>query len=212
MGRKQYHTIVIGGGCLGSACAISLARQLGLHARDVCLVDCSLIGSGLTARHSGIVRAANSSATAARLAKEAIEMWEDLSFHWGVSIEYSKPGALWIAPNNNGVAPLWRELARSLDINGIDFFQVTHSDAQAIAGNGVALEEDEVFYFEPNVLLFDPAEVRAGLYRALSEAHVSIKEHTLVTGFIQDSTRRVSGIRTVEGELHCDNLINAAGA
>ncbi len=212
MNSEHFHTIVIGGGCLGSACAISLARRLDPNENRVCIVDQSLIASGLSARHSGIVRAANSSAAAARLAKESIKMWEELLCHWGVSIQYTKPGALWINPNTNSTAQRWRKLARTLDIIGIDFFPVTQGDAQAIAGNSVALGEDELFYFEPNVLLFDPADVRAGLYRALADAHVSIKEHTLVTGFIQDPTGRVSGIRTAEGELNCDHLINAAGA
>ncbi len=62
------------------------------------------------------------------------------------------------------------------------------------------------------MLLFDPADVRAGLYRALADAHVSIKEHTLVTGFIQDSIGQVTGIRTAEGEIYYDNLVNASGA
>ncbi|NIQ15340.1 MAG: FAD-binding oxidoreductase, partial [Candidatus Dadabacteria bacterium] len=51
------------GGCLGCATAISTQRRLkqvsGGSDEKVCIIEKSLIGSGITARHSGIVRAAN---------------------------------------------------------------------------------------------------------------------------------------------------------
>ena len=67
----KYHTVVIGGGCLGCACAFSIQRKLGKKAGKVAIVEKKVLGAGLSSRHSAIVRSANASPMAAKLAKMA---------------------------------------------------------------------------------------------------------------------------------------------
>ena len=57
----MYHTVVIGGGCLGAATAISLQHKLNkLNIEEkVCLIDKSVLCAAESSRHSGIVRSAN---------------------------------------------------------------------------------------------------------------------------------------------------------
>ena len=75
---KHFHTIVIGGGCLGVATAVSLARRRTVDGREpVCLIEKAVLGAGLSSRHSAIIRSANASATAARLAARSTELWKD---------------------------------------------------------------------------------------------------------------------------------------
>jgi len=69
MMTKHFNTVVLGGGCLGSACAFSISRQLGREKNKVAIIEKKVLGAGLSSRHSAIVRCANASALAARLAK-----------------------------------------------------------------------------------------------------------------------------------------------
>ena len=78
----HYHTVVMGGGCLGAAVAISLARKLPSH-HKVALIEKAVLGAGVSSRHSAIVRSANASVTAARLACISTGFWKNLAEVWG---------------------------------------------------------------------------------------------------------------------------------
>ena len=56
----MYHTVIIGGGCLGAATAISL-QKLNLIGKGekVCLIEKAVLCAARSSRHSGIVRSAN---------------------------------------------------------------------------------------------------------------------------------------------------------
>ena len=64
---EKFHTVVIGGGCLGVASAISMARKLkaGENNQNVCILEKSVLAGGISSRHSGIIRSANASIQAA---------------------------------------------------------------------------------------------------------------------------------------------------
>ena len=79
---ESVNTVIIGGGVLGCASAISTQKRLrkanGNNDDSVCLVEKTVISSGISARHSGIVRSANAVARAAKLAKSATDYWLSL--------------------------------------------------------------------------------------------------------------------------------------
>ena len=79
---ESVNTVIIGGGVLGCASAISTQKRLrkanGNNDDSVCLVEKTVISSGISARHSGIVRSANAVARAAKLAKSATDYWKNL--------------------------------------------------------------------------------------------------------------------------------------
>lgn len=96
---NKYHTVVIGGGCLGTASAIALANHLKANKKapeSVCLIEKNVLSSALSIRHSGIVRAANADTNAATLAKISTDMWMNIKNIWGAEIEPERTGALWI--------------------------------------------------------------------------------------------------------------------
>ena len=76
--NDAYHTVIIGGGCLGVACAVSLARALKTtDCQPICLIEKAVLGAGLSSRHSAIVRSANASPIAARVEKKSTQYWKD---------------------------------------------------------------------------------------------------------------------------------------
>ena len=81
----MYHTVVIGGGCLGAATAISLQRKLNESGKGgkVCLLDKAVLCAAESSRHSGIVRSANADPDASIMASLSTNMWKNLEKQWG---------------------------------------------------------------------------------------------------------------------------------
>ena len=114
---ESVNTVIIGGGILGCASAISTQkrlRKMSGNDESVCLIEKTVISSGISARHSGIVRSANAVAKAAKLAKNATDYWKNLVSIWGVQCEYESNGAIWIARDTgSGKNENWTKLAET---------------------------------------------------------------------------------------------------
>ena len=113
----MYHTIVIGGGCLGAAAAISLQRKLNKLGKGekVCLVEKAVLCAAESSRHSGIVRSANADPDASIMASMSSKMWKNLSSVWGLDMELDEFGAIWIAKkNSDGENPAWADLSNRM--------------------------------------------------------------------------------------------------
>lgn len=213
--NSHYNTVVIGGGCLGAAAAIAIERRLrqrGISGPSVALLEKSVIGSGVSARHSGIVRAANADPAAAIMARQATHMWRNLESYWGVPINVEAAGALWIAKaNGQGENPKWKALQIEMEHSGVAFEKVTASTARQICPAIVKLNDGEVYYHEPGALQLDPVAVRSALYDALKLNDVAVREKTSVTGFQRGQDGRLTGVITNNGLIGCDHIINASG-
>jgi len=213
---RNINTVIIGGGCLGCATAISTQRRLkkalGASAGEVCVIEKSLIGSGITARHSGIVRAANALPGAAKLAQRSLDYWKNLESLWGVKCDYESNGAIWIARDtDNGSNAKWSKLSESLNEIGIDFHKLNRQEAKEICGKNVNLYDDEVYYYEPKAIQFDPSLVRKTLYSAIQANDINIHEKVEVKGFVQDENGIIKTVLTSAGDINCENVVNAAG-
>jgi sarcosine oxidase, subunit beta len=212
--QSEFHTVVIGGGCLGTAAAVAIRRRLQKRGidRPVAVVEKLVIGSGVTARHSGIVRAANADPTAAMLATRSAAMWSNLEATWGVPIDIEAAGALWIAKADaKGDNPKWRALQTELDAAGVAFHRISRAEARQLCPPSVTLADNEVFYHEPSAIQINPLDVRAALYKAIDVNGVTVREKTAATGFQRAPDGRIEGVCTDDGILTCDYVINACG-
>jgi sarcosine oxidase subunit beta len=212
--QKHFHTIVIGGGCLGVATATSLARRQRAAGRGkVCLVEKAVLGAGLSSRHSAIVRSANASPTAARLAAKSTEIWKDLSQVWGVSVAFDRVGAIWIGPGGSptGEVNAWRDLENSMREAGVDFHAIDQAEANRLTCGKVRLDPDELYFFEPEVLQLEASDVLSAMQAAIAANQVELHEHMCVEEFIVDGRGLICGVKTNHGELHCDFVVNAVG-
>ena len=212
--RRHFHTIVIGGGCLGVASAVSLTRRKGRDCRgSVCLLEKAVLGAGLSSRHSAIIRSANSSTTAARLATKSTQIWKDLSRVWGVSIAWERVGAIWIGDRSSlphSPNP-WRQLESKMQNIGVDFHAIDQTEARRLTADKLRIDPDELFFSEPDVLQLESADVLQAMQSAITTNEVVLYEHTQVEKFILDGQGRISGVQTNHGDFHCDFLVNAAG-
>jgi sarcosine oxidase subunit beta len=210
--HKHFHTIVVGGGCLGVATAVSLARRQGARGR-ICLVEKAVFGAGLSSRHSAIVRSANASVIAATLAAKSTEMWKDLSRLWGASVACDRVGAIWIgagSPSTEDPNP-WSDLEVSMKSVGVDFHAIDQAEVCRLTSGKLRLAPDELYFFEPEVLQLEASDVLHAMQEAIEANCVELCEHTRVEQFLTDGQGAIHGIKTNHGELHCDFIVNAAG-
>ena len=211
---EKFHTVVIGGGCLGVASAISLARKLSLkESNDICIVEKGVLAGGISSRHSGIIRSANASIQAATFAEQSNEMWRNIRDYWNVNIVPEQPGAIWIAKNDKKEsAKTWKELEKNLGKVNIDFSQIQSKEIKSLTNNSIRInEKDELYFYEPNAMLFDPIEVRNSMYEAIENNNIKLKENTKVIGFELSPNNKIKKIKTNHGTIEAENIINAAG-
>jgi glycine/D-amino acid oxidase-like deaminating enzyme len=210
--NKHYHTVVIGGGCLGAACAFSVQRRLGNKRGKVAIIEKKVLGAGLSSRHSAIVRSANASPMAARMAKIATQYWKNLKPLWGVNIPYEQSGAIWIAENAAGSdCESWASLEQMLQQEGIGFAMLAHRDVMDLSRQALKTVPDEIYYYEPDVLQLDSPQILNAMQTAAKKNHIDVLEHCEVIDFAHTG-KSLSAFHTSQGKIFAEHVINAAGA
>lgn len=205
---QQFRVAVIGGGILGGACAIALSRRLGPG--QVALLENRVVGSGLSARHSAIVRAVHRSPVAVRMAREAANIWRRLRDHWGVGLTCRTPGALWIVPSQN--AGFWDGTARNLKREGVAFERLSPEEAADLCAQAVVTDPKEAYFHEPEAMALDTVEVLTALQQALRRHSVAVFEHCPVRDILRTDGGAIESLDTGRGRFSCDWVVNAAGA
>ena len=210
----MYHTIVIGGGCLGASTAISLQHKLNKQNKKekVCLIDKSVLCAAESSRHSGIVRCANADQDASIMASESTKLWKNLESIWGVGMESEQFGAIWISKKNqDGENKAWKQLSKRMESINITFKEIDHSIASDLCGKSLVINKDESYYFEPAALQIDPSILRSTIYDALDYNGVDVFEKTAVDTILSDENKITTCI-TNNGKFSAQNFVNAVGA
>ena len=210
----MYHTIVIGGGCLGAAAAISLQRKLNKIGKGdkVCLVEKAVLCAAESSRHSGIVRSANADPDASIMASMSSKMWKSLSSVWGLDMEIDEFGAIWIAKKNaDGENPAWSDLSERMSKIQLTFEEIDTNSATQKCGETLLTDENESYFYEPAAFQLDPSILRSTLYDAIDENGVVLMEKTEVDTILTKG-KEIIGITTNNGKLDAKNFVNATGA
>ncbi len=210
---QHFNTVVIGGGCLGCACAFSISRQLGRQQNKVAIIEKKVLGAGLSSRHSAIVRSANASAMAARMAKIATQQWKTLKTLWGVDIPFEQPGAIWIADNCQTTATTnkWQLLEKTMQNENIALQMISRNEVSDLCNGAIRVDPDEIYFYEPDVLQLDSSEILNALQNAAKINQVEIMEHCQVYDFERDNQGHINALLTNQGKIGCENIVNATG-
>lgn len=210
----MYHTVIIGGGCLGAATAVSLQRKLNSVGKGekVCLIEKAVLCAAESSRHSGIVRSANADPDASMMANLSTKMWKDLSGIWGLKMELDEFGAIWIArKNEDGENPAWSELAERMKKIDLKFEEISSKSAISKCGTTLITDENESYFFEPGAFQLDPSILRSTLYNAIDTNGVDLYEKTEVDSIIFKGNE-ILGCTTNNGKFDAKNFVNATGA
>jgi len=209
---KDFNTVVIGGGCLGCACAFSISRQLGRQQNKVAIIEKKVLGAGLSSRHSAIVRSANASAMAARMANIATRQWKTLKILWGVDIPFEQSGAIWIAENSQTTATnKWQLLEKTMQNENIALQLISRNEVTDLCNGAIRVDPDEMYFYEPDVLQLDSSEILNAMQNAAKVNQIELMEHCQVLDFERDNQGNIKTLLTNQGKIGCENLVNATG-
>ncbi len=201
----QARVVIVGGGIAGCSTAYHLALQ---GERDVLLLEQGRLTCGTTWHAAGLVGQMRPNRNMTRMSKYGIELYSTLEAETGLATGWKACGSVNVARTPERWMVLQRQaaLARSFGVEvqlitpqeARDLFPVMRTDdlqgAIWIPGDGKA----------------NPADLCMSLAKGARNRGVRMAEGVEVTGVLSEAGR-VSGVRTTEGDVRCDVLINCAG-
>ncbi|BBK39010.1 hypothetical protein STAQ_40880 [Allostella sp. ATCC 35155] len=196
--------VVIGGGIVGAAAALALARRR----LRVVLVEKDRIAGQQSGRNWGFVRSQYRDPAELPLAVEALTLWSDFAREFGAAIGWRRTGCLFLAEDE-------AELAR---------FRRWQEDCRAVAPDARILSPDAVRRLVPGLRRpgagalhtpsdgqAEPALATAALAQAAATAGAVILEGCGAIA-IERQGGRVAAVRTERGTIACEGVVCAAGA
>ncbi|HJV23340.1 MAG TPA: FAD-dependent oxidoreductase [Holophagaceae bacterium] len=184
--------LIIGGGVVGAACALSLA-EAGCRVQ---LLEAEGLGGGATAAAMGHLVALDGSPAELALCRLGLDRWKALAPRLGAALDYDPCGTLWVAADDEELA-LVRPRCEAYQAAGIaaEMVAAAHLSevepclAPGLAG-GMRVPGDAVIYPPAGARLLAEAARRAG-----ARVETGAKVATLEAGGVRlmDGSRRAAG-------------------
>lgn len=197
--------VVIGGGIIGIASAYYL-RKAGAR---VTLLEKGTLGSGSTDRANGGIRAQFSSPVSAKLSKESIEVWKSFEDEFETDIAYRQPGYMFLARSEETAAQLEKNIKKQNEV-GVDSEFLDGEEAAELCPELYSDNYVAASYLETDGVA-DPHLALQGFSKAADAVGVDVRTKTEAIDIQQDSTGRVSGVKTADEIIEADYVVNAAG-
>jgi sarcosine oxidase subunit beta len=198
--------VVVGGGVVGCSAAYHLAEAGA--GRVLLLERADAVGTGSTGACAGGFRFQFSSKINVELSLASVPMIVGFSEEHGLPLDVVQNGYLFLVRDR----PAWAtfsaaaEMQRSL---GVDARLLTPEEAAAMAP-GIAQEGLVGATFCPDDGIADPAGLTLGYATAARRAGAELRLGTEVAEILTRAGR-VTGVRTSDGDVGADAVVNAAG-
>lgn len=200
---------IVGGGVIGASVAYHLVSR---GWRDVVLLDRSREpGEGSTGRATGGFRAQYATAINVRLSLLSRDKLGRFRAETGVDPDYAPAGYLWLAGSEAELAAL-RAGQRVQHAEGLT--EALEVGPGEIAEINPALCLDEVLggVFCPTDGFVRPLRLLEGYLGAAERLGAKLRWNTEVIGFSRRSDGTICAVRTSDGTVEVDAVVNAAGA
>lgn len=203
--------VIIGGGIVGCSVAYHLA-QLGW--KDVLVLERKTIASGSTWAAAGLLGQLWANAPLTKLAVYGADLYSRLEAETGQPTGYLRPGSIRVAQTRARKEEFDRsmQMARAF---GIEMDEISLSEAKRLFP---LLNTDDLTaaYLQPNDGHTNPEDTTQALARGARAQGVRILENVKVTGVRLSHGRTtlinpVQGVRTDQGEIDCEYLVNCCG-
>jgi glycine/D-amino acid oxidase-like deaminating enzyme len=198
--EPTYDAVIVGGGIVGTACALALARE-GLR---TALVEQNTIGGGATASGMGHIVVLDGSEAQFALSRHSQKLWQELAPKLPASAGFSQTGTLWVAADDDEISEAKRKqdylAARGVPCRLLSASELAAQEPHLRSGlsGGLMVEQDAVV-FSPVVadyLLREALALGATLYSGVTVTKLGHGEARLEDGRVLRAVR----------------LVNAAGA
>ena len=201
----QARIVIVGGGIAGCSTAYHLALQ---GERDVLLLEQGRLTCGTTWHAAGLVGQMRPNRNMTRMSKYGIELYSKLEAETGLATGWKACGSVNVAatPERWQVLQKQAALARSF---GVEVQLITPKEAGDLVP---VMRTDDLHgaIWIPGDGKANPADLCMSLAKGARNRGVKMVEGVEVTGVLSEGGR-VSGVRTAQGELRCEILINCAG-
>jgi glycine cleavage system aminomethyltransferase T/glycine/D-amino acid oxidase-like deaminating enzyme len=201
----RARVVIIGGGVIGTSVAYHLA-QLGWT--DVLLLEQGRLSCGTTWHAAGLVGQLRASENGTRLVQYSCELYERLEAETGRSAGFRRCGGVTVARTKDRMTQLKRTAATA------EAYQLECeliSPRQAKDRYPILRDDDlEGAIWLPGDGRANPSDLTAALARGARDRGVIIREKTRVTGILTNH-REVRGVRTDQGDVEAEVVVNCAG-
>jgi glycine/D-amino acid oxidase-like deaminating enzyme len=199
--------VIVGGGAVGAGVAYSLAEA---GKTDVLLLEREpSLAAVTTAQAAGLVGQVRSSVERVRLAMWSVETFSKLQQTVEANPNWRQVGSLRVA-GSEARAEEFRRLKTTCDQAGLEVESIDAAEAER-RWPGMTLGAAKAVLWCPSDGYLQPADLTMAYQHHARKMGVRFKTGTLVTGIVLKNGR-VAGVRTDEGEIACETVINAAGA
>jgi 4-methylaminobutanoate oxidase (formaldehyde-forming) len=202
---RHVHTLIIGGGAIGTSLAYHLARD---GAKDVLLVEKAQLTHGCTWHAAGLVGQLRGKRNLTRLMQNSVAVFDRLEAETGQAISWKKVGSLRLA----GSKDRWSEIRRSMTQAksfGVECHALSAEEAKArfpyIVTDGI-----EGAAFIPGDGYIDPYSLTMAYAKGARHYGTRIEEGVCVQNIAVEG-RRAAGVVTDAGNIGCEVLVNCAG-
>jgi glycine cleavage system aminomethyltransferase T/glycine/D-amino acid oxidase-like deaminating enzyme len=202
-GRAQV--VVIGGGVIGTSVAYHLTA---LGWTDVLLLEQGQLSCGTTWHAAGLVGQLRASEAGTRLVQYSAALYERLEAETGQATGFRRCGGLTVARTPERMMALRRTAAtaQAYDI-ACELISAAEAADRYPLLNGADLQGA---IWLPGDGRANPVDLTAALARGARMRGATIRERVRVTGIVS-SGRRVSGVRTDQGDIEAEVVVNCAG-
>ncbi len=196
---ERARAVVIGGGITGCSVAYHLAKA---GWSDVLLIEKGELTSGSTFHAAGLVTMFNPSPTMMRFRRYSIELYKELGVFEAV-------GSLRIASSPEQLMELQRGASRARGI-GLDVDLVSPAETLRLMP---AASEQSLYgaVYVPGDGFLDPHTATHAIADAARALGATIRTDVRLTGIQLSPRREVTAVRTDEGPVECEVVVNAAG-
>jgi glycine cleavage system aminomethyltransferase T/glycine/D-amino acid oxidase-like deaminating enzyme len=201
----RARVVIIGGGVIGTSVAYHLAE---LGWTDVLLLEQGQLSCGTTWHAAGLIGQLRASENGTRLVQYSCELYERLERETGLGTGFRRCGGVTVARTPERMVQLRRTAAAAeayqLECElispqrAVELYPVMRADDLAgaiwLPGDGRA----------------NPTDLTQALARGARQRGVTIRERIRVTG-IQTGKGAVTGVRTDQGDVEAEVVVNCAG-
>ena len=202
---SQARIVIVGGGIAGCSVAYHLAK---LGETDVLLLEQGKLTSGTTWHAAGLVGQMRPNRNMTRMSKYGIELYSTLEAETGLATGWKQCGSVNVARTPERMKVLRRQLALARSF-GVECHEISPQEAGELYP---VMRTDDLAgaIWLPGDGKANPADLCMSLAKGARNRGVKMMEGVEVTG-VTSEHGRVTGVRTAQGEVRCDILVNCGG-
>jgi glycine cleavage system aminomethyltransferase T/glycine/D-amino acid oxidase-like deaminating enzyme len=202
---SRARVVIIGGGVIGTSVAYHLAK---IGWTDLLLLEQGQLSCGTTWHAAGLVGQLRASESGTRLVQYSTELYESLEDEVGLATGFRRCGGVTVARSQDRMIQLQRTAAAA-QAYGLDCELISPARAAELYPIMSVTDLAGAIWL-PGDGRANPTDLTAALARGARNGGAVIRERTRVTGILTVG-RAVAGVRTDEGDVEAEVVINCAG-